>query len=108
MSWLLNSGSVLASARSVGVARGAWLLAIGPGEVVVAPAVRVPVIFGVRGSGFILVLDHEMSVLSFATLRPWHLVRMPTKAHWLVIAPPEISSSWGVRVGDQLELVEGK
>ncbi len=82
------------------------MLSIGPTEVVVARATRLPAIAAFQRSGFVLVLDREMTVLSVATLKPWRFVRVPTKMYWLVIAPPEISRAWGVRVGDQLELVE--
>ena len=108
MPWLLNSGSVLASTKRVSILRGVWLLSIGPSEVVVARATRLPAIATFQRPGFVLVLDREMKVLSLATLRPWHFSRVPTKMYWLVIAPPEISSTWGVRVGDQLELVESR
>ncbi|SHE99518.1 hypothetical protein SAMN02745225_02204 [Ferrithrix thermotolerans DSM 19514] len=107
MSWLLNSGLVLASAKRVNVVRGCLRIFLGTQDVVVTPALRSPILTNLRGSTILLVLDKDMRVISLGSLHPGRFMLIPTKAHWLVLAPSAVAGLWGVKVGDELQLVEG-
>lgn len=107
MSWLLNSGVVLASVDRVTRSR-AFLRSIeGDSAVFVTKSFYLPVFVTFGEPKFLIMLDREMSVVNFSKTKSRHVLQIPKGIRWLVVAPVSVSAQWNIRVGDRLELTEG-
>jgi uncharacterized membrane protein (UPF0127 family) len=109
MAWVVRDGQVLASvdvATTFGTRMKGLLGRDGfEGALLLRPAKSVHTI-GMRFPIDVAYLDRALCVLKVTTMSPWRLGRPLPRAHSVLEAEAGAFASWGLKVGDVLELRE--
>ena len=104
--WLVHDGTVLASAQiaSTHAERRRGLLGRSRFEGVMVLPVRAVHTMGMRCAIDVAACAHDGTVLRLATMPPGRIGRPCWSARRMIEAPAGSLRSWGVRVGDVLEV----
>jgi uncharacterized membrane protein (UPF0127 family) len=107
MPWLVRDGEVLATLEVAGSprARGRGLLGRDgiEGAILLQPAKSVHT-FGMRFAIDVAFVDGEMTVVKIVTMKPWRMGLPVRRARGVIEAEAGVFGSWGLAVGDQLEI----
>jgi len=110
MAWLVREGQVLASVEIAGSMRERAVGLLGrdglDGALLLRPAWSVHTI-GMRFAIDVAFLDRELRVVRTRTMRPWRLGRPVLSSRAVLEAEAGAFASWGLVVGDVLELRDG-